>query len=592
MIRWGCAWLASCAVFAASMCPAAAQTAPSHEIMTLMTADGVQLPAVLSYPASGFNANAPVIVHIPDGPGLSPLDASSPARFVADALALKGYGNLSLETRLSTSYPFSRFDETVTDIKAAVDALAGRGAARIVLAGHGLGSLEAARYLVETGDPRVRGLIHFAPSQDLADAWRAEVGDEKYWQTVDSASRAVNEGDRTFVNLGGGLIFTPPTFLDWYGPTAKTSLTANLASIDQPMLLIAGEDDPAVPKGRLQELKAIAFLSQAVTTKTYPGVGHNLKPVRDELVKDAVAWLTGLGLGTVPEITTELVDVTAEDGVPLSGVLYHPAAAPDPSKPAFILVHGWTSDIMRSTAHWLAVRLAQRGYTALSIRHRGSGFRGAVTGKLEDTPKDIRAWLGLLDKRGSRNVVGVGHSAGNLWLSYYLAQTHDPRIKALVYLAPQRDLPQHARTAMGEDLYARTVLEAQEAVRDGEGGTHLIDAPFPRAIYDDDARQPMFISAPQSGFTYYYADAFLSYWGPNSKAVHTDLIKNVDLPLLALGGSRDPFMQGAYLIKFTEAAGPKASYIFYGGPDGAPHSFEGFERRVTDDILAWIGKTL
>jgi len=134
------------------------------------------------------------------------------------------------------------------------------------------------------------------------------------------------------------------------------------------------------------------------------------------------------------------------------------------------------------------------------------------------------------------------------------------------------------------------VLQAEEAVRDGKGNTHLIDAPFPRAVYDDDDRQPMFVSSPQSGFTYYYADAFLSYWGPQSRAIHTRLIKDVKVPLLALGGSRDPFMQGAYLIEFTEAAGPAAQYIFYGGPNGAAHSFEGYETRVTDDILAWVAK--
>jgi hypothetical protein len=145
---------------------------------------------------------------------------------------------------------------------------------------------------------------------------------------------------------------------------------------------------------------------------------------------------------------------------------------------------------------------------------------------------------------------------------------------------------------MGEDLYARTVLEAQEAVRDGKGGTHLIQAPFPRAIYDDDDRQPMFISAPTSGVTYYYADAFLSYWGPESKAVHTRLVKDLKVPLLALGGARDPFMQGAWLIRFTEAAGPASQFVFYGGPGGAPHSFEGFETRVTDDIVTWVAKTL
>ena len=75
-------------------------------------------------------------------------------------------------------------------------------------------------------------------------------------------------------------------------------------------------------------------------------------------------------------------------------------------------------------------------------------------------------------------------------------------------------------------------------MRDGKGATRLINTPFPQATYEDDPRQPMFLSVPGSGFTYYYADSFLSYWGPNSKAVHSRLVANTPIPMLALGGSR------------------------------------------------------
>jgi alpha-beta hydrolase superfamily lysophospholipase len=223
---------------------------------------------------------------------------------------------------------------------------------------------------------------------------------------------------------------------------------------------------------------------------------------------------------------------------------------------------------------------------------REESQRRAVSGKMEDVPQDIAAWSAFMNARGHRSLIGLGHSVGGLWLSDYVTQTKDPKFKAMIYLAPTRDLPKHARLAMGEDRYARAVLEAQDAVRDGKGATHLIDAPFPQTVYDEDPRQPMFLSAPGSGFTYYYADAFLSYWGPASKAIHTRIVPNIKVPILSLGGSRDPMMQGGFLTEFTKAAGPNAKYIFYGGPGGAPHSFEGFETRVTDDILAWLAQTL
>lgn len=570
--------------------PAAA--AVSRDVLTIATPDGVQLPAVLSYPSTGFNAASPGIVHIADGPGVSLLRNADAPRFLADGLAARGYGNLSLETRLTERYAFSRFDEGLTDIKAAIDGLAARGVSRVILSGTGLGAILAGRYAEQAGDGRVRGLILLSPGEDLGAALRAKVGNEKYGAMIAAANKAIDEGDRTFVDLGDGMIFTPPTFLDWYGPSGGASLTSSLGNIDLPIMLVAGGADPAVGADRIAKLKAAAFLSKSVTVNTYPNVAHDLSAAATPVLNDVAKWMADIGLPSPPQIKTQVLDVKTSDGIVLSGVLYTPAVTPPGTRPAFLLMHGWTSDVMRSTSHWLAARLAQRGYPVLAMRHRGSGFRGTVTGKFEEVPGDIAVWVDLMAARGYAKLVGIGHSIGNLWLSEYLSVTKDTRLKGLVYLAPQRDLPKHARVAMGEDLYARTVLDAEEAVRDGKGSTHLIDAPFPRAVYEDDDRQPMFISSPSSGFTYYYADAFLSYWGPQSKAVHSQLIKDVKVPLLALGGSRDPFMQGAYLIEFTAAAGSTAQFIFYGGPNGAPHSFEGFEARVTDDILAWVAKTL
>jgi dienelactone hydrolase len=582
----------------AAMALSAAATAqappalPAREVLLLYTPDGVQLSALLSYPASGFNAAAPAVIHIADGPGLPLIAAAGPARFLAEDLAQRGYGNLALETRLTERYAFSRFDESITDIKTAIDALAARGITRVVLAGTGLGAAQAARYAGQAADARVRGLILLAPGEDLAVSLANRLGTQRSTELVDTATRALESGERGFVDLGDGIIFTPAAFLDWFRPGTGTATTENLANVNVPLLLAAGGSDPLNPRTRLDRLKAAAFLSSGAVVKTYVGAGGDLSSARDQLLADVVAWLAGIGLTSPPPVRTQVLDVKSADGTVLTGILYTPAANPPGSRPSFILAHGWTSDVMRSTAHWLGLRLAQRGYAVLAVRHRHSGFRGAVRGRFEDVLPDLAAWTDLMAARSHARIVGIGHSVGTLWLSHYLATTKDARLKGLIYLAPQRDLPTHARTAMGEDLYARTVLEAQEAVRDGKGGTHLIQAPFPRAIYDDDDRQPMFISAPTSGVTYYYADAFLSYWGPESKAVHTRLVKDLKVPLLALGGARDPFMQGAWLIRFTEAAGPASQFVFYGGPGGAPHSFEGFETRVTDDIVTWVAKTL
>ncbi len=564
----------------------------TQEIVNIATSDGLQLPAVFTYPAGGPHSGGPAILHLPDGPGVSSVRAADAARFVAEGMAARGFVNLSLEPRYVQSYAFSRFGDAVADVRGAVDMLTARGFSGVVLSGHGLGTLLAARYLAETGDSRVKAVVFYAPSRDLAEARRAEVGEAKYRDAVDKALRAIDEGERgDFVDLGGGLIFTPISFLDWYGPQAKTSLTAYMAGINRPLFLASGAQDATVPKGRLEQLGGASARAPKPEIKYYPRTGHGFAGVRDVLIDDTVGWLAGLGITPVAQITTRLVDVTTRDGAALTGVLYAPAnVARAKNKPAFLLAHGWTSDIMRSASHWLGRRLAQQGYTTLAFQTRSSGFRGVVAGKLEDVTADIAPWVDFMEKGGYGPLVAAGHSVGGLWFSYYLNQTKDDRIKGAVYLAPSRNLPDYARLAMGEDRYARAVLEAQEAVRDGNGGTHLINVAFPQAAYDEDPRQPMYLSIPGAGFTYYYADAFLSYWGPNSKAIHKPLVATLDIPVLALGGSRDPFMQGAYLIDFTEAAGSEAAYIFYGGPDGATNSFDGYESRVVDDMAAWLQK--
>ena len=562
-----------------------------EEVVSFKASDGVELPSLFTYPATGMNIHGPAILHLHGGPGGSPVRANSAARYSANGLARAGYTNLSIETRHATRYAFTRFDEVIEDIRGGIDVLSGRGFEDIILVGAGLGSLRMSRYMVENDDPRVKAMVHYSPTQNMADNWRQRVGEDIYWQTVDEAARAVEEGGRQpFIDLGDGLIFIPTSFLDWFGPTAKTSLSANIAGIDRPMLMLAGAEDPLVPKGRLEELQAVAFISPRVNIKSYPGVGRLFEGARDEVVADTVAWLSDVGLPPQPNIRTEILDAVAEDGSAMSGVLYQPADGVGSDRPTFVILHGWTSDIMRSVPHWLGVRLAQAGFAAVAIQHRSSGFRGIVRGTLESVAPDIGVWIDELSIRGFDRLIGVGHGAGGLWWSYYVEETGDSRVDALVYLSPTPDMPRLARDGMGNDLYARAVLEAQEAVNAGDGRTHLIDYPFPRAGYPDDPRQPMYLPPPGSAFTYYYADVFLSYWGPNSRAEHTKLISKIKLPVFALGGSRDPFMQNAFLITFTGAAGASAKYIFYGGPSGASYGFDGYEARVTGDIVTWVGQ--
>jgi pimeloyl-ACP methyl ester carboxylesterase len=589
--------LASAMGFARAAQPPHAAPAPPplQEIITLTTTDGLQDAGLFLMPAEGEPTGGVAILHLPDGPGLGLLRPQDSSTFVAQGLARAGYPNLSIETRHGLRYPFGRFDEAFADVKAAADALSARGYNNVILAGDGLGSLLAVRYAALSGDTRIKAVIAYAPSADLPSLCRLRLGVSAYDAAVDRATRAVAADDaHTLTDLGDGLVFTAATFLDWYGPDATTSMLASLLKLDRPLLLAAGSQDSAVGANRLHDLAAVA-IARKVDTRVYP-TGHDLVAARERVIADTLRWLADIGFPPERHVATTVVDVTTQDGVVLNGILYTPAG-PIPSAvrhAAVMLVHGWTSDVGRSVDQWLALRLAQQGLVVLAVRTRSSGFRGTVSGRLEDIPKDLRAWADFLGARGYARIFGVGHATGGLWLSTYLAESQDPRFRGAVYLGPTRDLPAYARRAMGDDAYLAAVQEAETAVKQGVGAAHLINVPFPQATFDDDPREPMFLSggsaSASSGFTYYYADAFLSYWGPNSRAVHRDRIAEVKVPVLALGGSRDPQMQGAWLLQFIKAAGGPAVAIFYGGPTGATASFEGFENRVTDDLVGWAEK--
>ena len=567
----------------------AGSTSARQEVLSLTAEDGAQLAAVLTIPDRGYNPSAPVFVHVHGGIGGSAVIGGRPPRELAAGLAELGYASLAAETRHTASYPFTPFDAVIPDVRAAIDAVAARGAETIILTGYDLGALRAVRYLVETADPRVAALGLYSPNLDLP-TWRREnVGELRYWELVETAAEAINNADRTtLIDLGEGLVWTPATFLDWWGPTAQTSLSVNITGVDVPIFMAASTEDSFVPEGRLEALASSAVISPRVEFRYYEGAGRTLSGATADIVTDTADFAARLGLNPRTAITTRTLDVTATTGQVLSGVLYEPEGGVAPGSPVFMIMHGLNGDILRSSAHWLAVDLAERGYSALAFQHRQSGLRPMIGGVLSDLPDDFETWVDAVEAEGYGKIIGVGHSAGNLWWSYYMEKSQDDRIDGLVYLSPMRDMPAHARAGMGEDAYARVVLEAQDAVRAGNGATQLIGTTFPQPRYEDDPRMPMFLPLPGAGFTFSYAQAFLSYWGPASEAVHSELIAQVDKPILALGGSRDPFMQAAWLIDFTEAAGGPATYRFYDGPSGANLAFSGYEDRVADDIVSWM----
>ena len=575
-----------------------------QELVHVRADDGFVVPAVLAFPAEGMNFHSPAIIHHHGGPGGGPLGGAP--RWAGEGLAARGYTCLSLKSRHSSDHPWRTFEEATLDIKALVDFLSNLGFKDIILTGHSLGSIRVARYLVDTQDPRIKALVHYAPTRNLSDWMRRGMSEELYWSTVDEASRAVAEGRGEHLlhirfNLpppsSPGQPFlleqTAKVWLNWWGPAAQSLNTSAFPLLRVPMLLLSGDDDIFVTQEYMSGLKRSAKASPRVDILWYTGgVDHGFNPIQDKVVEDTAKWLADIGLEPRPRISLQLVDTRASDKRRLSGILYSPAAGMNKQGPAFVLLHGFTSDVLGSSSRaalavpsstpWVGVGLAQEGYTALAIHTRVSGLRNQMTNIFEEIALDIKAWIDYLEELGFSEVILEGHSFGGIRSSYYMSTTHDPRVKGIAYLAPTRDAPDWLARSAGKEKYDQMVAEARAAVERGEGSTHLIRAEFfmpPPAPPD---KVPFEI--------FQYADSFLSTWKPGSNTVHTEKIPEVGVPILLLAGSKDVFVTEEYMQHLSKIAQDGADYVWYGGPNGANHGFNGYEARVCKDIVDWVRK--
>lgn len=567
-------------------------------IVTLKDEDGVDVPAVLTYPESGINPYGPAIILHHGGPGGHPSNLAGAPRFVAEGMARQGYTALSILSRHSRFYNRTPIENASKDIAAAVAFLDNYGFEQIVLSGHSLGAIRVTRYLRDTDDPRIKALVLYAPTRDMPEWVSGGMGEIEYGKLVDRARAMVADG-RGHIELPFefvpesppwpegvrvGFMHDAQTWLNWWGPDADTYHTKLIAGVKRPILMLSGSADGFVLPSFMEEMKRSATSSSRVDTIIYDGGDHIFSATRDRAVTDTLGWLEEMELGPRAAVDIDLIDVKTEYGRSLSGVVYTPAAGGDANKPAFILLHGWSGDVLWSSNHWLGVRLAQAGYTAIAPRVRVSGRSGMISNPLESINDDLAAWVGAVEAMGYDKIIGEGHSAGGIWWTTYANSERSSALKGIVYLAPTRDMADYVETMVGRQRYEMMVANARNAVAEGRQRTYVVNG--------DDLPGDLRL---QRFFFTQYPDAWLSYWGPDAKSVHTQEVAKLGLPTLSIAGSGDGFFvvegksTGAFEA-FVEAAGPQGSSVFY--DDGAPHSLVGWEDRVAADIVAWSKKAI
>lgn len=557
------------------------------------------LRGLLYYPEAGINTHSPAIIIIHGGLAGHPARQVGAPRFAAERYAKMGYTVFSPVTRHSRDEFRTKFENINIDIKASIDALQARGHQNFILAGHSMGSVRISYYQAETQDPRVKALIHFAPTADMGgkDSIASSFIPD-YEEKVRIAEAAVAAGGSNInlsggatqdeirnnsgiINMVGGYFYTAESFLSHWGPEAKSRNSDLMPKNTVPIFMMAGEYDGAVPEGRMEKLKSLAVNSPRVDFIRYKNTNHFFEGYWDKSVEDTVGWLAELDLAPSPRVNIEVIDARMGNGRHLPGILYTPERGSDPSKPTFILQHGWTGNTIYSSNHWLAERLVKEGgYTVLAPQTRVSGPPGSHRSVLAEYAADLGHWIDAMEKHGHGKIILEGHSMGGVWVSNYMSLTDDKRVVGMVYLAPTRDVAEYLRGGLGEERYTDAYRRMSEAVQRGDGD---VDFNFEKFRVPNVNPETGPVSA-----TLTLAKTFMEYHGPETRAVHTERVKEFSRPSLSIAGRKDLLMTDEFINKFVASHQGDAQVLWY---ENGSHGLRESKNRVTEDVIAWTKAT-
>ncbi len=277
------------------------------------------------------------------------------------------------------------------------------------------------------------------------------------------------------------------------------------------------------------------------------------------------------------ETTTELVRIDAGDGIFLDGVLWIPASGG--SETAIALFPGTGAEFYNSLFTYLGPRFAASGYSTLAINRRDHGVHfGFHT--LAEGAADQGLAIDFLVSRGAKKVVAGGHSYGTVTVPWYVAETDDARVPAMLLYAPLGDLrPASITICGGQDEYDRIVATSREMVAAGRGSEAFL---IP----------PMVAGGMPLLHTY---EVFLDKRGPESKAVPIDILGRVGArKMLGVRDPADPYPATLPPAReMLEAANPNLDYLLLDDiRDGAvtpnAHYYRGREEEVLGVTLGWL----
>ncbi len=493
------------------------------------------------------------------------------ARLLGPALANRGYVCLSLCLRRRgmegqlTAIP----DNDLRDVQVGVDFLHTQGCEDIFLAGEEIGALSALRYQAKYKDMRVKGCALLYPVDDPHLLLSQTAGASAYNDALRNASVAARQGSGMdfridlFPEHAPDVTQHASAFLSWWSPAADTRWENVVANAPTPLLLaaISKQNIPDSLQRQIDAERGIEYVYESPT-----GLAEKID-----------AWATSLGARKLVPVKTELVEIDSA-GHSLYGFIWQPEQ--QQTEVAVLLMHGLTSSPSSPLFGKMGPILAQRDCTVLAIESHRSGWSGHETALLEQDTIDIDNWVSFLIARGYKKIVLAGASMGSLSIGRYQAVNQNPAVAGLAHLMPTADGPAWFKQAAGSGPYEQAVKMANDAVASGQGNSFLIDI---------DIRQPA-PSLSHGRFRWTQrAASWLSWWGPQADSVNTKHIAAAKVPVLLLSGTADSYNDPARFAELKAAAinAPSVAEIWYEDID---HGLAGVERKVADDIHAWLNK--
>lgn len=482
-----------------------------------------------------------VLVH---GWGRYPYDAL--AREVGPRLAEAGVVVLSvgMRRRGGEGQLGAVPDDDLRDIKVGLDALAQHGVQSAVLVGQDVGALSVARYAAQAGDNRVSGIALVDRVDDLHALLVDAVGAEQVQAWIELAVQTTYEFKSAFVRIDADIpmagrpplwIFQPAApFLAWWTPQPRLRLPRVLEEVGVPVLSVA---------------------------------------------HDEVHELVGWALDTLPRpagpARFELVETTTDGDVPLIGYLVEPASG-GRTDAAVLVVHGLTTGPFSPMVKMFLPHYVDHGFTAVAMETRRSGARCIADSFPENDTADIDAFVELLLARGFAKVVLVGASLGSQAISRYVARRHHPAVVGCVHLAPTGDMPTDTAANVDPRELERVIAEATAAVAAGHGDRLL--------SYDLTEQGPSRFHATRR--TFWRAESWLQWWGPDAPTMHDALLAEVDVPVLLLSGTADDYNDQARMDHLAAVAkrAPVVDQVWV----AADHGLRGAEADATAAAVEWL----